>query len=264
MNSQGPFGWFHTLRDLPILDRSFALFLDFDGTLVDIAPTPNDVVLSKQIKQALCEQSAALSGALALVSGRTITDLDSYLTPLQLPMAGIHGAEMRLGNGGCIATLENSMADVREALAIADHRLCSESLEQSGVVIEKKPLGLSLHYRSAPLARQACNEAARSAACGFECLSVRPGKMVVEIVPACVNKGTAVERFLQDAPFRGRIPVCVGDDDADEAAFAAAQRLGGFGIRILDASLGLSTCARYRLQGPSVFREWLLADESTF
>jgi trehalose 6-phosphate phosphatase len=247
----------HELQDLPTFDTSWALFLDFDGTLVDIAPTPQDVSLNPQLKQALCSQSVALSGALAIVSGRTIAELDEYLTPLQLPCAGMHGAEIRLGNGGCIATLKNSDPEMSTAFLVARQRLSHAKLAHVGVIIEDKPLGISIHYRAAPATKDACFEAARSAVDGLERLSVRPGKMVVEIVPTGTDKGQAVEQLLRVAPFLGRKPVCVGDDEADEAAFAAAQRLGGFGIRILDQSCALSG-ATYRLQGPDAFRKWFM------
>lgn len=240
---------------LPQFNPRWALFLDFDGTLADIAPNPSLANLQPSIKAAVIAKRARLSGALALVSGRTIADLDAYFCPYRLSAAGMHGAEMRLPEGESVE-LSNGNCNV---FSIVAARLVAILKHKQGVVIEHKPLAVTLHYRAAPAQAIACLKAVRTAINEFDEIEVRPGKMVLEIGYRTVKKGFAVERFMTHSVFKGRIPVFIGDDFADESAINVAQQLGGFGVRILDQADQTPTCAMYATHDASVVREWLLA-----
>jgi trehalose 6-phosphate phosphatase len=205
----------------------WALFLDVDGTLIDLAESPNAVIVPDGLPAALKRASDCLGGALALVSGRPIDDLDRLFHPLVLPAAGVHGLELRVEEGP-VKTVRPPLTDrCREKLAAAAHGF-------PGVLVENKEGAVALHYRREP---QACDELRRRIELALrdeECanLTLRPGKMVWEIRHAGVDKGDAVDVFMERPPFAGRIPVFVGDDDTDADGFAAAQRLGGIAVPV--------------------------------
>ncbi len=217
-----------------------ALFLDFDGTLVELAPQPEEIVVPPELITLLQRLQTASDGALAIVSGRPLDQLDFFLAPLRLPAAGVHGTERRTADGRIIEQPVPDVHHLRERLLPLVHA-------HSGLQLELKRGALALHYRhAAHLARQcvqAMSEAIRHEP-GFTLLH---GKMVVEAKPH-INKGDAVQAFLQEAPFRGRRPVFVGDDVTDEAGFAVVQteRFNGLGIKVG----GGPTLARQRLADP--------------
>jgi len=231
---------------LPRIGPQTALFLDFDGTLADLAPQPEAVQVSAELIPVLRQLSAQLNGALAIVSGRKLTDLDGFLAPLQLPCAAEHGAQFRLPHGELIRLASPDLQEVvRLATALADRH--------PELRVEVKTAAVALHYRHAPemesLALQAMLEAASRTA-GVELLR---GKAVFEIKPAGISKGTAIEAFMAQAPFAGRLPLFAGDDTTDEAGFSAVQRLGGHGIKVGEGE----TRAHYRCQAPATLRQWL-------
>jgi trehalose 6-phosphate phosphatase len=209
----------------PALDSRCALFLDFDGTLVDIAPTPDAVVVPPSLTDVLGRLAQWLDGAVALVSGRPLSQLDRWLAPLALPAAGVHGAERRRADGvverRALAELD-SVADVAYALAMV----------HPGLLVERKTCAVALHYRGAPQCEALCRAAMHEAVGRQPALHLMNGKMVIEALPRGVSKGHAVEEFMGEPPFKGRHPVFVGDDVTDEAGFEAVQRIGGTAVRV--------------------------------
>lgn len=203
-----------------------ALFLDFDGTLVELAPQPEDIVVPPELITLLQQIHRASDGALAIVSGRPMEQLDFFLAPLRLPMAGVHGAERRSADGRVI---QQPVADVHHLR----ERLLPLVTAHPALQLELKRGALALHYRHAPQLEQRCVEAMTEALKHEPGLSMLQGKMVVEAKPL-VNKGDAVSAFLHEPPFQGRRPVFIGDDVTDEAGFAVAQveAMHGLGIKV--------------------------------
>lgn len=204
-----------------------AIFTDFDGTLVELAPTPDSIVVPAGLGEEIARVADRLGGAVAVISGRAIDDLDRYL-PSSLAAAGSHGAERRRADGSRVVGRPEREADAR---TVAD-RLEAFVREQTGLLVEPKPGSVALHYRLAPHCRELClaamDEALRDVE-GFEALE---GKMVVEARPAGTSKGEAIRAFMQEVPFKGRVPVFFGDDLTDEEGFAAARELGGVGVKV--------------------------------
>jgi trehalose 6-phosphate phosphatase len=232
----------------PILDPGCALFLDFDGTLVDIAPTPDAVVVPPGLTDALVRLAQRLHGAVALISGRPLAQLDQFLAPLRLPAAGIHGAERRRPDGiverRALAELD-AVADVAQRLAA----------DRPGLLVERKPCAVALHYRGAPECEALCRDAMQEVVARQPALHAIHGKMVIEVLPAGVSKGHAVEQFLLELPFAGRRPVFIGDDVTDEDGFAAVLRAGGVAVRVGSGP----TVATHGLSSPQAVRRWLAA-----
>ena len=230
----------------PLTDRcDWALFLDVDGTLIDIAPAPDEVVVPGDLAPLLESIAAGLSGAVALVSGRRLADVER-LFPLGLGGAGVHGAEWRLPGG---AVHREGRWSAGTATAVA-----AEAGGLPGVMVEDKGLAVALHFRRVPEQAPAAIALAEAAmAAAAPPLRLLRGKAVVELIPADAGKGRAIARFMGHAPFAGRIPVFVGDDVTDEDGFEAVNRMGGVSIHVGAAA----TAARYRLASPEAVRHWL-------
>lgn len=233
-----------------IPDNHLALFLDVDGTLIEIAETPRDVVVPQSLKGLLNELSVRLDGALALVSGRSVADLDLLFAPFQFTASGIHGAERR-DTTGCIVR-----PSIDTAHLVTIRNALSEWLRvYPELLLEDKVYALAVHYRRAPELEEKVREhleplLARSGA-GFE---LHRGKFVFEIRPAGFSKRGAVHAFMQQRPFAGRVPVFIGDDVTDEDGFAMVNALQGFSVRVGDDS---PTKAQYRLGNVEQALEWL-------
>lgn len=225
-----------------------ALFLDFDGTLADIAAQPHAVQVPPGMVQCLQALHARLAGAVAIVTGRTLADIDHFLNPLRLPAACEHGAQYRLGNGRGGGVPALPLQPVKAAL----HPLMAQHPE---LLLETKSAGLALHYRQAPHLRELCLQVLTQALQKVPGAELMHGKYVYEIKPQGSDKGRAVADFMRLSPFAGRTPLFVGDDVTDEAGFAAAQSLGGLGIKVGEGA----TRARARLATPSAVRQWLQA-----
>lgn len=234
----------------PAARPDWAYFLDVDGTLIDIADTPDAVQVDAALLDLIARLHRASGGAVALVSGRAVADLQRRLGRLRLPLAGQHGLERRDAAGKLhLQRPSASRRAIKAALApvLARH---------PGLLLEDKGLALALHYRRAPhLAAYALRLMARLAAAAGPGLELQRGKRVAELKPAGVDKGTAVTAYLAEAPFKGRRPVFVGDDLNDEHAFAEVNRLRGVSIKV---GRGAS-CARYRLRDVAAVRTWLMA-----
>jgi trehalose 6-phosphate phosphatase len=216
---------------------SIALLLDVDGTMIDFGPTPLEVHVSEGLKDSLARLSRATDGALALVSGRAIRDLDALFAPLKLPAIGGHGAEMRARESDAI----HSAAPLSEAFR---NNLASVATPGSGIVVEDKGYSLALHYRKAPQQeeRVRAHVAAARAAFPKEATEVLPGKAMLEVKRPNVSKGECVRALMRQTPFAGRMPVFIGDDVTDESAFAVMPELGGKGFSVgrkFDALAGI-------------------------
>jgi trehalose 6-phosphate phosphatase len=229
-----------------ILYPSCALFLDFDGTLVDIAPQPDAVVVPQPLTRTLEQLHSYLGGALALISGRPIEQIDEYLRPLLLPAAGVHGAERR-GADGQLTLLNTHPLEAVE-------RAATELAAQHPLLrVENKRGSVALHYRQAPQLEAQCIAAMQQAIEQSPGLTLLRGKMVVEAKPGGASKGAAIEAFMAEAPFAGRTPVFVGDDITDEVGFATVQRMRGLGMKVGTGS----TVAFARIASPAAFRQQL-------
>ncbi len=234
-------------RAPPPLAPRCALFLDFDGTLVDIAPSPGLVIVPAALPHLLVALSERLDGALALVSGRTVEGLAWRLAPFAGPLAGQHGLERRCAGGTVRSAGSPALDWVRPVLA-------EFALHHAGAAIEDKGGTIALHYRQAPALASKCRETARRAvAASAGTLRMVDGRMVVELVPTGTSKARAIADFLAGPPFRGRCPVFIGDDTTDEDGFVLVNRLDGIAVRVGDGE----TAAPYRLAAAGDVLAWL-------
>jgi trehalose 6-phosphate phosphatase len=229
-----------------------ALFLDLDGTLAPIAARPGDAAVARETRAALARLAPRMGGALAILSGRPLAEIDRMLAPLTLPAAGSHGAERRdaagrLAGGGAGAP----------ALAAAAERIGAFATPE-GLLVERKAGAVTLHYRGREELAARARASIDAAAADAPELRAIHGHLVSEVALPGAHKGRALAAFMEEPPFAGRAPVAVGDDTTDEDAFAAAQAMGGTGVRIGPGE----TVARARLPDIGAFLAWLhrLAD----
>lgn len=236
----------------PVLlsDDDWALFLDVDGTLLEIAETPQSVHAPNSLKQLLETLEVRLEGALALISGRSLANLDQLFAPLRLCASGIHGLERR----DALGTLIDPAFDA-SALAAAHEELDRFVQQHEGLLLEDKRYSLALHFRRAPELADRVHDMMTSmlARLGPQ-FALQAGKCVLELRPAAWNKGVAVSAFMQEVPFRGRTPIYIGDDVTDEDAFEVVNALEGQSIRVGDGS---DTHARHHLADVDAVIRWL-------
>ncbi|WP_342642577.1 trehalose-phosphatase [Rhodoligotrophos ferricapiens] len=228
----------------------WALFLDLDGTLFELAPRPEDVKNDPALSSVLARLVQRFEGAVAVVSGRTIESIDNLLSPCRLPAAGLHGLERRSFNGEIhqVPIALDAIAAVREGLRCF-------AAQHPGLLLEDKGKALAMHYRLAPHLGLEVLEVVKAAVMPHHhALGLQPGKMVVEVKPRGASKGTAISEFLREGPFAGRRPVVAGDDVTDEDAFALARSFGGTAIRVGGPQ---RTLADERLPDVPSFRRWL-------
>lgn len=230
----------------PPLTLQSALFLDFDGTLVDIAETPDAVVVPPELIDILQALQGLLGGALAVVSGRQIDALDRFLKPLALPAAGEHGVQRRTAQG---VLGEQSSPDLAAVVQAAN----GLSMQYPGVIVERKHAAVAVHYRLATQWEEQCRSTMSAAIAEDPRLEVLFGKCVVEVKPAGIHKGVAIDAFQREAPFTGRTPYFLGDDTTDENGFSVVQHLQGVAIKVGEGS----TSAQHRLGGTAAVRRWL-------
>jgi trehalose 6-phosphate phosphatase len=234
--------------DAIALDRC-AILLDIDGTLLDLAPTPAGVLVPSSLQATLTTLWKWSGGALALVSGRSLDDIDRLFAPLELPAIGGHGAEIR-------PTVADN-GTLRRTVPLLDERVRREllGLAQRGVMIEDKGYSIALHYRLAPELESELRKAIASITSSFNIgdYEVLPGKCVIEVKPTGFNKGSAVLELMELPPFRGRKPVFVGDDVTDEAVFAILPDVGGIGFSVGRNVTGVNGVFDH----PADVRDWL-------
>lgn len=233
---------------LPLLTPAHALFLDFDGTLTELAPRPEAVRIASGLVPTLSSLHTHLGGALAIVTGRPEADIDGFLAPLHLPLASEHGAQYRLTDASHPAVIPPDLDPVRQAAE-------AFAASHPGVLVEHKRASVALHYRLAPHLESLCHDALLNAMRHLEGVELLPGKCVFEVKPRGVHKGQAILDFMTQVPFAGRQPVFVGDDVTDEAGFAAVQSLGGWAIKVGEGP----TIAQHRCMTPAALRGWLSA-----
>jgi trehalose 6-phosphate phosphatase len=238
-------------QQVPAFDRNWCFFLDIDGTLIEFAERPNAVLADAGIKAVLRRLLGAASGAVALISGRSIADIDRVFAPLRFPAAGQHGLERR-DDGGNLRVHTAPMIHLQDA---------AEKLERlvalhPDLVLENKGASLALHYRLAPHLASEVDDAMRELlgelGDEFELLS---GKMLVEIKLSGKDKGTAIAEFMAERPFSGRTPVFIGDDVTDEYGFALVNSRRGHSVKVGSGA----SAARWRLADARAVRAWLAA-----
>jgi trehalose 6-phosphate phosphatase len=231
----------------PAIAPPICLFLGVDGTLLDIAPTPDRVRVDAALVGLLRELDRAFDGALALISGRSIVDVDDLFEPLFLSVAGVHGCERRDANGHWYRPtfVAAELAPIRAGLEELRHQF-------HGTLLEDKGCALAVHFRQAPHLEEKLKLRLSSLLSRTREYELLEGDHVIEIKPVTHNKATAIEAFMKEAPFAGRTPVYIGADKAELDGFAAVRRFHGQAI-----SVGNRVSADRILESPTAVRAWL-------
>ena len=231
-----------------LLATRHSLLLDFDGTLVELADRPDGIVVEPVLAVLIRRLAGTFRGRLALVSGRSVAQLEGFLGEAleNVALIGSHGAEIHTGS--------SRVAPVRPpALIEAEHAIRAIFADREGIVVEVKTLGVAVHYRLAPEAEPAARRLVRSLAINNG-LAVQEGKMMIELRAAGHDKGSGIATLMARSPFAGTVPVFAGDDVTDEAGFVAVAALGGVGVLVGPER---ATAARHRLQDVAAVRAWL-------
>lgn len=233
----------------PAPDPAWAWFLDIDGTLLEVAASPTLVIPDLGLHNRLSRLVARTGGAVALISGRTIADIDRLFGAPTLPVAGQHGLERRTATGEHVT--QPPPHDLWERVR---RQLQGVAERHPGLIMEDKGQSLALHYRQAPplasFAHQLMHLLQRELG---ERYVTQRGKRVIELKPAGVDKGAAIRAFLDEPPFQGRLPIFLGDDVTDEYGFAVVNSLGGHSVKV---GRGRTT-ARWRLGDVAAVQQWL-------
>ena len=237
-------------RDVPVPSSEWAYFLDMDGTLVDLAPTPDSVTVDASIRAMVAHLEVRAGGALAIISGRSVADIDALFGRSRLAIAGQHGLERRNASG-VVHMLAHDAPALQRSREFVTQRLARHPT----LLLEDKGQSLALHYRGATalagFAHRLMRAAGRLAGSAYH---VQSGKQVVELVPTVADKGGAIRAFMSEPPFRGRVPVFIGDDRTDESGFASVNELGGISIKVGRGR----TLARWAMPNVEAVRTWLL------
>src|SRR5690625_1567371 len=224
-----------------------ALFLDFDGTLAPIVPRPEDAAASADTCRAVARIAELAGGAVAILSGRDLADLDRRLAPLNLPAAGSHGAVRRDASGRLHRT-EISAPELAGAVTLLEQFAAPRDL-----LVEHKTGAVTVHYRNRPEQADSARKLVDAITADAPALRAIHGNMVSEIATRSANKGHAHREFMEEPTFAGHVPVMVGDDTTDEDAFRMAAALGGVGLKIGAGE----TAATYRVSEIGDFLDWL-------
>lgn len=222
------------------------MFLDIDGTLVDLAPSPDAVIVPASLRDNLALLRHSI-GALALVSGRSLLQIDALFAPLILPASGQHGAELRLER-------ELAANPPLPAIRVIVPALHQFAADHHGILVEDKGDSVAIHYRAAPTLADAVEAITRRLVGDSPDVEVMPARMAFDIKPRGVSKARAIAWFMSHAPFSGRLPVFVGDDHTDETGFVAVNELGGHSVRVGDEK---ESEARFSLGSSAAVREWV-------
>jgi trehalose 6-phosphate phosphatase len=236
------------LETLPPPSLNWCLFLDVDGTLIELTDSPLDTVADAEIKTLLTEVAERLGGAVALVSGRSIEYLDALFAPLHLPAAGLHGIERRKASGAMhgASFVDSQLDGARAALT---------ALVQShpGTILEDKGRTIAVHFRMAPQFEAQVAAAVRAVASQLNSnYHIQAGNMMLELKPRGFSKASAIKAFMHEPPFSGRQPVFVGDDLTDQDGFKAVEDRGGVSIGVGDRVHG-----QFRVDNAAAVRGWL-------
>jgi len=230
-------------------EKNCAIFLDLDGTLFDIAASPDSIVVPGELVPTLARLAAGLDGAMAIVTGRPISDVDRFLAPQRFIAAGVHGAELRLAPDQDV----QSRAEPLEPALIASVKQLGDL--EPGVIVEPKRFSIAVHYRLAPAARPRIAAALQDILDhGPDHLILCKGRAVFEVVPRHISKGGSIDVLLQLPAFRGRRPIMIGDDISDQSAFEATRRYGGLALRVAGEHFPRGTA---EFDGPAHVRAWL-------
>lgn len=228
------------------------MFLDVDGTLLEIAAHPEGVYVPPRLPALLADLALLRGGALALVSGRSLAQLDRLFPTWRGAAAGLHGLERRRAGGGLVRAEDGAATTALDRLRPL---LAALARARPGLLVEDKGGTIALHYRALPRAADEIRARAESLArAAGPALRLVAGKMVFEFRPSGASKGAAIAAFLAEPPFAGRRPVFLGDDTTDEDGFAEVNRRGGLGIRVGGPA---ATAARYGLPSVAAALEWL-------
>ena len=238
-------------ESVPAFADGWALFLDVDGTLLDIAQTPGGVAVSPHLHHVLEAAYRLSGGTVALISGRNLPDLDRLFGPMRYPAAGQHGLERRDSNGNVTRS-----TDTLNRINHAARTLDDQARAREGILVEHQGLSLALHYRGAPESREWAELTMRALLAGLgPDFQLVAGKMVYELKPGGRDKGTAIADFITEPPFAGRVPVFIGDDVTDEDGFTVVNIAGGHSIKVGQGN----SLARWRLSDAQSVRAWLEA-----
>ncbi len=229
--------------------RRSAILLDIDGTILDFAPSPSQVSVPADLLQTLTSLRTLTGGALALVSGRSINDIDVIFAPLRLAAIGVHGAEMRTAGD---ATVQTRAAPLSEEFKRALAKIADLA---PGILVEDKGYSLALHFRQSPASEPEVLGAIRTICAGLpqEAVEILPGKFVVDVKPAAITKGEAVDALMQRAPFTGRHPIFIGDDLTDLSVFDIMPKFGGRAYSVG----GIAADVDGQFETPEIVRSWL-------
>lgn len=243
-------------RKPPPPQMEWAWFFDVDGTLVELAPTPSSVVVHDDLTPAISLLHELTGGAVSIITGRSISDVETFLDLPEVAVSGQHGLELRSADG----TVTSRKVGVTHLRKIADE-LKKVVEKHPDLIIEEKGMSIALHYRLAPRSASYAHRVMRSLkekyAPGFV---IQKGKRVVELKPAGTDKGNVIRHLMANPPFKGRVPVFVGDDVTDEAGFKVVNEMNGYSIKVGTGP----TTARYRMSGVTKLREWLVSGMTGF
>ena len=233
----------------PVLTGTHAFFFDLDGTLADIKPQPHQVSISVGVRAALHQLAQRNEGAVALISGRSMDELDALAGAGAFPLAGVHGAERRDISGRV-----HRIALPSEMVSELERQLRNALAVLPGAKLECKGMAFALHYRQAPQHKTAITALAERMVTRWPGLALQPGKCVLELKPKGVSKGEAIRTFMQEAPFINKTPVFLGDDLTDESGFKVVNQMGGYAVKVGQGDTG----AKWRLDSVAAVQQWLL------
>lgn len=235
-------------RSVPPPQRDWAFFFDLDGTLIEFAETPAAVRVTEELRVSLEQLHDLVGGAVAVMTGRPIAEIDRMFPATRLAVAGQHGAERRTAAGVVTShTPEQDLGPARQLLSQA-------IFDKPGLLLEDKGLSLALHYRRAPDLAGFVHQTMEALLADLDGqYTLQQGKSVLELKPAGKDKGRAVLEFMGESPFAGRTPAFVGDDATDEHGFATVNELGGYSIKVGPGE----TRARWRLDNVKAVQQWL-------
>jgi trehalose 6-phosphate phosphatase len=234
---------------LPPFSRNWALFLDIDGTILELAETPERVVVTAGLRALMRELNAAAGGAFALISGRSLGDIDALFDIPGLAAAGLHGVECRTSDGVThVQSVDDSLIQSFRG------RLRAYTDRYPGLLLEDKKLSIAIHFRRASNLQAEVERILRETIAGHDsAFHIQSGKMIAEIKPRGSDKGFAIRRFMQSPPFQSRMPLFIGDDVTDEDGFRAVNELRGVSVKV---GHGPSN-ASHRMEHPADVIEWL-------